>query len=112
MSLASLIRNRALTAADTWERHLVVAQLAGEPQQVVDVGGLPGQLRSFLPGASTQAGLLVIVAWVGLDAGDDDAAVFLRAAILLAVGAALWLVNRLVDGPPEEGLDAERLQAG
>ena len=55
MSLASLIRNRALTAADTWERHLVVAQLAGQPKQVVDVGGLPGQLRSFLPGASVAA---------------------------------------------------------
>jgi hypothetical protein len=51
----ALARNRALTAADTWERHLVVAELAGEPRQVLDVGGLPGQLRSFLPGASVVA---------------------------------------------------------
>ena len=55
MNPAALIRNRALTAADTWERHLVVARLAGEPRQVVDVGGLPGQLSSFLPGASVVA---------------------------------------------------------
>jgi Methyltransferase domain len=52
---ASLVRNRALTAADTWERHLVVAELVGPARQVVDVGGLPGQLASFLPGASVVA---------------------------------------------------------
>ena len=51
----ALARNRALTAADTWERHLVVAELAGAPRQVLDVGGLPGQLRLFLPGASVVA---------------------------------------------------------
>ena len=54
-ALTTLARNRALTAADTWERHLVVAELAGEPRTVIDVGGLPGQLRSFLPGASVVA---------------------------------------------------------
>jgi hypothetical protein len=54
-ALTTLARNRALTAADTWERHLVVAELAGEPRTVVDVGGLPGQLASFLPGASVVA---------------------------------------------------------
>jgi hypothetical protein len=31
-----------------------------------------------------------------------DASVFLRAAIPLAVGVALWIVNRLVAGPAEE----------
>lgn len=51
----ALARNRALTAADTWERHLVVAELAGAPRQVVDVGGLPGRLASFLPDACTLA---------------------------------------------------------
>jgi hypothetical protein len=51
----ALARDRALTAADTWERHRVVARLAGAPRQVVDVGGLPGQLRAFLPGASVLA---------------------------------------------------------
>jgi hypothetical protein len=50
-----LLQNRLLTAADTWERHLVVAALAGAPRQVVDVGGLPGQLRSFLPGTAVLA---------------------------------------------------------
>ena len=33
-----------------------------------------------------------------VDTALDDASVFLRAAILLAVGAALWVVNRLVAG--------------
>ena len=51
----TLARNRALTAADTWERHLVVAELAAGPRQVLDVGGLPGQLGSFLPGAAVVA---------------------------------------------------------
>ena len=51
----ALARDRMLTAADTWERHLVVAELAGAPRQVLDVGGLPGQLRSFLPGAAVVA---------------------------------------------------------
>jgi hypothetical protein len=51
----TLVRNHALTAADTWERHLVVAELAGSPRQVLDVGGLPGQLGSFLPGAAVVA---------------------------------------------------------
>ncbi|WCB96582.1 hypothetical protein DSM104299_05346 [Baekduia alba] len=52
---SALLRDRLLTAADTWERHLIVADLAGDTRQVVDVGGLPGQLRSFLPGASVLA---------------------------------------------------------
>ena len=51
----ALARNRALTAADTWERHLVVAQLAGEPTPGRRRGGLPGQLRSFLPSTSVLA---------------------------------------------------------
>ncbi|HWK28873.1 MAG TPA: hypothetical protein VNS09_20090 [Solirubrobacter sp.] len=53
--MPSLLRDRLLTAADTWERHLVVADLAGAPRQVVDVGGLPGQLKAFLPGACVLA---------------------------------------------------------
>jgi hypothetical protein len=54
-AVPTMLRDRLLTAADTWERHLIVAQLAGSPRQVVDVGGLPGQLRSFLPGAAVLA---------------------------------------------------------
>lgn len=49
------LRDRLLTAADTWERHLVVADLAGPARQVMDVGGLPGQLSGFLPEASVLA---------------------------------------------------------
>jgi hypothetical protein len=54
-AVPTLLRDRLLTAADTWERHLVVAELAGAPRQVVDVGGLPGQLKAFLPGAAVLA---------------------------------------------------------
>lgn len=54
-ALRRTARDRALTAADTWERHLVVAELAGAPRTVIDVGGLPGQLAGFLPGASVVA---------------------------------------------------------
>jgi len=42
-------------AADTWERHLIVAELLGAPQRVLDVGGLPGQLDAFLPASSVLA---------------------------------------------------------
>jgi hypothetical protein len=56
-------------------------------------------------------GALISIALL-VDTALDDASVFLRAAILLAVAAALWVVNRLVVGPPADGLDAERLRAG
>lgn len=49
IDIRALLANRLLTAPDTWERHLIVAQLVGAPPDLVDVGGLPGQLRSFLP---------------------------------------------------------------
>ncbi len=49
LRLRALIADRVLTAPDTWERHLIVAQLVGSPASLVDVGGLRGQLRSFLP---------------------------------------------------------------
>jgi hypothetical protein len=42
-------------AADTWERHLIVAELLGAPSRVLDVGGLPGQLDAFLPDSSVLA---------------------------------------------------------
>jgi basic amino acid/polyamine antiporter, APA family len=53
-------------------------------------------------GALISAALLV-------DTALDDASVFLRAGILLAVGAALWVLNRLVAGPPEQ-VEVERLR--
>ena len=59
------------------------------------------------PAAFPVIGALVSVTLI-IDTSLDDASTLLRAAILLAVGALLWLVNRLVDGPHEE-MDAERL---
>jgi SAM-dependent methyltransferase len=47
--LRALIADRVLSAPDTWERHLIVAELVGTPATLIDVGGLPGQLASFLP---------------------------------------------------------------
>jgi hypothetical protein len=46
---------RLLLPIDTWERHSVVARLAGKPATVLDVGGIPGQLASFFPDASVTA---------------------------------------------------------
>jgi SAM-dependent methyltransferase len=43
------LADHVLSAPDTWERHLIVAELAGDAESVLDVGGLPGQLRGFLP---------------------------------------------------------------
>ena len=47
--LRSLAERRVLLAPDTLERHLIVAQLVGSPPELVDVGGMPGQLAGFLP---------------------------------------------------------------
>jgi hypothetical protein len=47
--LRGALDDHALTAADTWERHLIVADLVGRPRDLVDVGGLRGQLARFLP---------------------------------------------------------------
>jgi amino acid transporter len=52
-------------------------------------------------------GALVAVALL-VDTANDDLAVFARAGILIAVGALLWLLNRVLDGPPDE-VEAERL---
>jgi SAM-dependent methyltransferase len=47
--LRALVADRVLSAPDTWERHLIVADLVGAPVDLVDVGGFPGQLASYLP---------------------------------------------------------------
>jgi hypothetical protein len=47
--LRALAERRVLLAPDTLERHLLVAQLVGSPVDLVDVGGMPGQLAGFLP---------------------------------------------------------------
>jgi hypothetical protein len=54
-SLRALLQDRVLSAPDTWERHLIVADLVGDARSVLDVGGLPGQLDAFLPGAKVLA---------------------------------------------------------
>jgi hypothetical protein len=50
-----LLRDHALSAPDTWERHLIVADLVRDARSVLDVGGLPRQLDAFLPGAKVLA---------------------------------------------------------
>lgn len=51
----AILRNRVLSAPDTWERHLIVAKLVGAPPDLVDVGGLRGELASFLPATKVLA---------------------------------------------------------
>jgi hypothetical protein len=41
---------RGVLPADIWERHMLVARLAGSPSTAVDVGGVTGQLEAFMPG--------------------------------------------------------------
>ena len=53
-------------------------------------------------------GALVSIALI-VDTALDDLATFARAGLLLAVGVALWAVNRLVDGPPRD-VEVERLR--
>jgi methyltransferase family protein len=40
---------------DTWERHALVAELAGTAATVLDVGGVPSRLSAFLPQSSVTA---------------------------------------------------------
>jgi basic amino acid/polyamine antiporter, APA family len=51
----------------------------------------------------------VVAVYLIADTARDDIAVFARAGILLAVGVGLWLVHRLLAGPPKE-VEAERLR--
>jgi amino acid transporter len=53
-------------------------------------------------------GAIVSVALI-LDTALDDLSTFARAGGLVALGALLWLVNRLVEGPHDE-VEAERLR--
>lgn len=46
-------------------------------------------------------GALVCVALI-VDTATDDLEVFVRAGLLLALGALLWGVNRLITGPVED----------
>jgi hypothetical protein len=54
-TLNRLLQDRVLSAPDTWERHLIVADLVGDARSVLDVGGLPRQLDGFLPRAKVLA---------------------------------------------------------
>jgi len=62
MSLLNRTR-RLMLPPDTWERHTIVGQLAGDPETVLDVGGVAGQLSLFLPAAQITA----------LNLGSEDA---------------------------------------
>jgi hypothetical protein len=44
-----------LLAPDTWERHRIISRLVGEPDRLLDVGGVAGQLELFLPGTEILA---------------------------------------------------------
>jgi Methyltransferase domain len=51
----SSVRRMALThrlPVDTWERHAIVASLAGRPRTVLDVGGVPRVLAMFMADAA------------------------------------------------------------
>jgi APA family basic amino acid/polyamine antiporter len=52
-------------------------------------------------------GALVSLALI-VDTARDDLATFARAGLLIAVGVALWAVNRLIEGPHGE-VEVERL---
>ncbi|MEA2178400.1 MAG: hypothetical protein QOG77_1697, partial [Solirubrobacteraceae bacterium] len=54
-TLNRLLQDRVLSAPDTWERHLIVADLVGDARSVLDIGGLPRQLDGFLPRAKVLA---------------------------------------------------------
>lgn len=41
-----------MMAPDTYERHVIIADLAGDPKSVVDVGGNRGEMAIFLPRAA------------------------------------------------------------
>ena len=47
--MTARLRARLLAPIDTWERHLVLAQLLERPASVLDVGGAPRLLASILP---------------------------------------------------------------
>jgi Methyltransferase domain len=49
--MITTLRSRLLVPIETWERHLVVAQLLGRVGSVLDVGGAPRLLASLLPEA-------------------------------------------------------------
>jgi Methyltransferase domain len=54
---------RRRMADDTWERHTIVAQLVGNPGNVLDVGGVAGDLEAFLRDSQVTA----------LNVGDEKA---------------------------------------
>ncbi len=55
LRLRALLAHHVLADPDTWERHLIVAKLVDAPASLIDVGGLRGQLRSFLPDTNVTA---------------------------------------------------------
>ncbi len=53
------------------------------------------------PSALPVLGALVSVGLI-VDTATDDLDVFVRAGLLLLLGALLWVVNRLITGPVDE----------
>lgn len=51
----------------------------------------------------------MVAVYLLVDTSVDDPAVLLRAGILAAVGAALWVANRALAGPPDD-VEVERLR--
>jgi hypothetical protein len=62
MSLRKSLKRLALPP-DTWERHLLISELAGPTRTVLDVGGVTGQLSLFMPAADITT----------LNVGNEDA---------------------------------------
>lgn len=67
MNALSTSLGRLRLAPDTAQRHRVVARLAGNPESVLDVGGVQGQLAAFLPKAHVTTANVNRDAEVGFD---------------------------------------------
>ena len=68
---------RLAMAPDTWSRHRIVSRLAGEPETLLDVGGVAGELALFMPHtqivtANVEPGADVIFDGVTLPFEDDS----------------------------------------
>jgi SAM-dependent methyltransferase len=81
-TLLRALSGRAPIAADTALRHRRVASLVAGADRVLDVGGTPGRLASFLPGTvviaanvTAPADVLLTGAELPFDSGSFDAAV-------------------------------------
>ena len=68
---------RLAMAPDTWSRHRIVSRLEGEPETLLDVGGVAGELALFMPRtrivtANVEEGADVLFDGVTLPFEDDS----------------------------------------